>query len=298
MATQDQPVARSRRIGSRRVSGIGLGAMHLSVIGRPDRAQALSTVRTAVESGVTLIDTADSYSLGPEDLHHNEVLIAEALLSMGSLGRSVLVATKGGHSRPAGGWAIDGRPEHLEAACYRSLRALGTDRIGLYQLHRPDPKVPYEESVGALKRMQDSGMVEQVGISNAGVAHIRTAAEVLGSGGLAAVQNELSPRARHGAAELAECGRLGVAYLLYSPLGGVGAGDHLPGSAVVDRIARAHGVSAQQVTLAWELALGEHVLPIPGCSRPETARDSAMALHLQLSPAELAELDAALPVLP
>ena len=128
--------------------------MHLSVRGRPDRAQALSTVRAAVEAGVTLIDTADSYCLGEADLHHNEVLVAEALMGMGSAGRSVLVATKGGHTRPDGAWAIDGRPAHLGQACRRSLRALGTDSIGLYQLHRPDPLVPYEESVGALKDLQ------------------------------------------------------------------------------------------------------------------------------------------------
>jgi aryl-alcohol dehydrogenase-like predicted oxidoreductase len=298
MAHQDHPVARSRRIGSRTVSGIGLGAMHLSVVGRPDRDRALATVRAAVEAGVTVIDTADSYSIGPDDLHHNEMLIAEALLAMGSLGRGVLVATKGGHTRPGGGWAVDGRPEHLREACHRSLRALGTDCIGLYQLHRPDPQVPYEESVGALKELRESGLVDQVGISNATVEHIRSATAVLGPGGLAAVQNELSPRARHGAAELEECARLGIAYLLYSPLGGAGVGPHLQSSPVLERIARARDVSAQQVALAWELSLGDHVLPIPGCSRPETARDCAMAGQLQLTLSELAELDAAFPVLP
>src|SRR3954454_15385601 len=140
MPDQDQPPAAGRRIGSTNIGSIGLGAMHLSLAGRPDRAQALLTVRAAVECGVTLIDTADSYSIGANDLHHNEDLVAEALLGMGSLGRSVLVATKGGHTRPGGRWEIDGRPEHLRRACHQSLRALGTDAIGLYQLHRPDPR--------------------------------------------------------------------------------------------------------------------------------------------------------------
>ena len=273
--------------------------MHLSLAGRPSRDRALATVRAAVESGVTLVDTADSYSLGSDDLHHNEALIAESLLALGSVGQSVLVATKGGHTRPGGGWEIDGRPEHLRAACHRSLRALGTDSIALYQLHRPDPRVPYEDSIGALKELKEAGDVQLVGISNASVEHIRVASQVLGPTGLASVQNELSPRACRGAAQLEECARLGVAYLLYSPLGGVGFGGRLgQGSPELDRIARSHQVSAQQVTLAWELALGEHVLPIPGCSRPQTARDCALAAQLRLGLDELAELDAAFPVIP
>jgi aryl-alcohol dehydrogenase-like predicted oxidoreductase len=273
--------------------------MHLSVVGRPDRGRALATVRAAVEAGVTLIDTADSYSLGPEDLHHNELLVAESLRGLGAAGQAVLVATKGGHIRPGGRWEVDGRPSHLRAACLRSLEALGTDSIGLYQLHRPDPKVPYEESVGALKDLKDEGLVQQVGVSNVDIAHVRLAAGVLGPGGLAAVQNELSPTVRTGGAVLDECARLGVAYLLYSPLGGVGHGSQLARSSpCLERIAHTHAVSVQQVALAWELSLGDHVLPIPGCSRPETARDCAMAVRLQLRDAELAELSASLPILP
>jgi aryl-alcohol dehydrogenase-like predicted oxidoreductase len=273
--------------------------MHLSVVGRPDRARALATVRAAVEAGVTLIDTADSYALGPEDLHHNELLVAEGLRDMGVAGRAVLVATKAGHTRPDGRWEVDGRPSHLRAACLRSLQALRTDSIGLYQLHRPDPKVPYVESVGALKDLRDEGLVQQIGISNVDVAHVRLAADVLGPGGLAAVQNELSPAVRTGRAALDECARLGVAYLLYSPLGGVGQGTRLAlSSPCLAQIAHTRGVSVQRVALAWELSLGDHVLPIPGCSRPETVRDCAMAGRLRLSPAELAELSASLPILP
>jgi aryl-alcohol dehydrogenase-like predicted oxidoreductase len=282
-----------RTLGDVGVSPIGLGAMELSADGRPDRDQAFSTIRAAVESGITIIDTADSYGVGAFEGNHNEELVAAALRACGAAGAQVLVATKGGHTRPDGHWDVDGRPEYLRQACDRSLQALGTQQVDLYQHHRPDPRVPYEDSVGALRNLRDAGKVRLVGISNVDATHIEIATRVLGSAGLASVQNVFSPKAQDGRAVLDLCGFLGIAFLAYSPLGGVGGVRRLdaehPGLA---EIARRRGVSAQQIALAWELSLGSHVIPIPGCSRPATVRDCAEAMTVLLDAEELATVSA------
>ncbi|MFC3999431.1 aldo/keto reductase [Nocardiopsis sediminis] len=282
----------TRNIGQRSVSAIGLGAMPMSIEGRPERERSIATIHAALDAGVTLIDTADAYHLGPEDIGHNESLVAEALAARGADASEVLVATKGGHLRPGGGtWTLDGSPEHLRAACEDSLRRLGVEAIGLYQYHRPDPEVPFEESVGALAVLLDEGKIQAAGISNADPGQIRLAHEVLG-GRLVSVQNQFSPGFRSSEAELELCGELGVAFLPWSPLGGISsAGALADRHAPFAEVAKAHGVSPQQVCLAWMLAKGPHVVPIPGSSRPETIRDSAAAAGLELSPEELDLLD-------
>ncbi|MBW4715691.1 aldo/keto reductase [Saccharothrix obliqua] len=279
---------RQRRIGDVEVSAIGLGAMPMSVAGGPPRERALATIRAAVEAGVTLIDTADAYSATETDFGHNEELVAEALRGVAG----VFVATKGGHTRtPGGGWALDGRPEHLKAACEESLRRLGVDVIDLYQFHRPDPAVPTAESVGALAELLDAGKIRYAGVSNFDAAQIREANEVLG-GRLAAVQNQFSPAYRSSEPELELCERLGVAFLPWSPLGGMSAAGELGDRfAAFAEVGRARGASPQQVCLAWLLAKGRHVIPIPGASRPESIRDSAAAVHLELTPEELTRLN-------
>lgn len=241
---------------------------------------------------MTLIDTADAYHLGADDLGHNETLIAKALASH-DLGRDVLVATKGGHLRPGGGsWTLDGSPEHLKRACEDSLRRLGVEAIGLYQFHRPDPRVPYAESVGALRDLLDEGKIRMAGISNADPDQIRQAGEILG-GRLVSVQNQFSPAFRSSEPELRLCDELGIAFLPWSPLGGISRASELGSSyAPFARIAEAHGVSPQRVCLAWMLARSPVVVPIPGASRPETIRDSVAAAELVLDAGELAELDA------
>ncbi|MDP9497422.1 MAG: aldo/keto reductase [Actinomycetota bacterium] len=281
-----------RRLADTTVGAIGLGAMPLSVEGRPDEDRAVRTVHAALDAGVTLIDTADAYCLGAGDVGHNERLVARALASYGGDTSHVVVATKGGHTRPPdGSWALDGSPEHLRRACEASLRALGVEAIGLYQYHRPDPRVPYEESVGALEELRREGKVLRVGISNADPAQIELARGITP---LAAVQNELSPRFRSSEPELELCTREGVAFLPWSPLGGMGrAGAVGERHAAFGEVARERGVSPQQVCLAWLLAKSDAVLPIPGASRPESIRDSAAAADLVLQPEELARLDAA-----
>ncbi|WP_204001255.1 aldo/keto reductase [Virgisporangium aurantiacum] len=285
---------RTRSVGGVAVGVIGLGGMPMSIEGRPDEQRSVRTIHAALDAGVTLIDTADAYHLRAGEVGHNETLIARAVASYGGDTSDVLIATKGGHLRPGdGSWTIDGRPEYIKAACDASLKHLGVDAIGLYQHHRPDPTVPYADSVGAVRDLLDAGKIRLAGISNANPEQIRQAWEILG-GRLASVQNQLSPAFRSSEPELALCTELGVAFLPYSPLGGIGRAGDLGGRfAEFARVAEAHGVSPQRVCLAWLLAKGPTVVPIPGASRPETIRDSAAAADLTLTDDEVARLDAA-----
>jgi aryl-alcohol dehydrogenase-like predicted oxidoreductase len=280
-----------RTIGPRTVSAIGLGGMPMSIEGRPDEARSIATVHAALEAGVTLIDTADAYHLHADEVGHNEELIARALRSWGGDTSDVLVATKGGHLRPGdGSWTQDGRPEYLKAAVKASARRLGVDAIGLYQFHRPDPRVPYADSVGAIRDLLDEGVIELAGISNANVAQIDQANEILG-GRLVSVQNQVSPAFRSSLGELEHCAALGIAFLPWSPLGGIARAEAVgQRHGAFQRVADAHGVGPQRVALAWELALAPVVIPIPGASRPESIRDSVRAVELELTADELASL--------
>ena len=280
----------SRRIGGVRVGAVGLGAMPMSLAGRPDEARSLRTIHAALDAGVTLIDTADAYCLGESEVGHNERLVAKALASWPGGRDGVLVATKGGHTRPGREWGLDGRPEHLRRACEASLRALGVEAIGLYQLHRPDPKVPFAESVGALAELRAAGKVRMVGLSNVSVDQIELARRIVE---VASVQNELSPRFRRSEGELAWCAAHHIAFLPWSPLGGFGRGGMLgQRHSAFAEVAGRRGVSPQQVALAWELAKAPVVIPIPGARRPETIADSAAAASLRLDDDELDRLDA------
>ena len=285
----------NRVLGTMTVSAIGLGGMPMSIEGRPDRSRSIATIHAALDAGITLIDTADAYHVGADEVGHNEALIAEALSSYGGDTSEVLVATKGGHLRPGdGSWTIDASPEHLRSACDASLRRLGVEAIGLYQLHRPDVSgVPYEESVGAIRDLLDAGKIRMAGISNADPDQIRTAQDVLG-GRLVSVQNQYSPAYRSSEPELRLAQEMGIAFLPWSPLGGISRAAGLGSRfAPFQEIADARGVSPQQVTLAWMLAAAPVVIPIPGSSRLETVLDSARSVELDLSTEELASLDQA-----
>ncbi|WP_327639226.1 aldo/keto reductase [Kribbella sp. NBC_00482] len=285
---------KTRRIGDVAVSAIGLGAMPMSIEGRPDEARSIATIHAALDAGITLIDTADAYHLTATDDGHNESLIAKALASYGGDTSDVLVATKGGHLRPGdGSWTLDGSPKHIAEAAEASLKRLGVEAIGLYQFHRPDPKTPYEDSVGAIRDLLDAGKIRMAGISNANPAQIKQAQEILG-GRLVSVQNQFSPAFRSSEPELELCDSLGIAFLPWSPLGGITrAGDLGAKHPAFHTLAEELGVSPQRLTLAWMLAKSPHVIPIPGSSRPETIRDSYAAIDLQLTPDQVAALDAA-----
>ncbi|MFC5288183.1 aldo/keto reductase [Actinokineospora guangxiensis] len=275
-----------RELGNTQVSAIGLGGMPLSVEGRPDRDRAIATVRAALDAGITLIDTADAYSLDETDFGHNEELITEA-----AKGEDVLIATKGGHTRTSGGgWGLDGSRGYLKSACEASLRRLGVEAIGLYQFHRPDPAVPVEESVGALAELLDEGKIRMAGVSNFSPSEITMANDLLG-GRLAAVQNQFSPTFQSSLPELELCDELGIAFLPWSPLGGISAAGDLGGAFAA--VGSELGVSPQQVCLAWMLAKSPVVLPIPGSSRPASIADSARAAALELSADQIAALDSA-----
>ena len=279
-------------VGRVSVGAIGLGAMPLSTKEpRPSPSDAEATVHAALDAGVTLIDTADAYSRDEAEFGHNEELVANALRSYGRA--DVLVATKGGHTRRGTDWDLDGSPAYLRRACEASLRRLHVDAIGLYQFHRPDPATPWEESMGAMRSLFDDGLVRMVGISNANIAQIDSAREILGDA-LVSVQNQFSPGWRSSADELAHCASVGLAWLPWSPFGGVGSAGSLDSQApAFADVAQELGVSVYQVTLAWHLAQADVVIPIPGASRPESIQDSAAAADLQLTDAQLDRLNTA-----
>ncbi|MFG2351605.1 aldo/keto reductase [Streptomyces phaeochromogenes] len=296
---------RYRTVGGLRVSAVGLGAMPLSIEGRPDEGRAMATVHAALDAGVTLLDTADSYHLPGDEPGHNERLVARALATYGGDTADVLVTTKGGRGRPAdGSWTVTGSPLHLKSAAEASLKRLGVEAIGLYQLHKPDPAVPFEDSVGALRDLLDEGKIRYAGISNTDVGQIRRAHALLGDR-LVSVQNRYSPAVRDSEPELRLCAELGLAFLPWSPLGGIsrssldGPSRRLPpedtghptGLDAFHAVARERGVSPQQVCLAWLLTRSPVVVPIPGASRPGTIRDSAGAADLELTPEEVARLE-------
>jgi aryl-alcohol dehydrogenase-like predicted oxidoreductase len=276
--------AETRTLAGTEVFPIGLGAMPMSLRGRPEEARSIHTIHAALDAGVNLIDTADAYCIDEDEVGHNERLIAKALRGRRDV---AFVATKAGHIRPGGDWEVDGRPEHIRTACEASLKALETDRIDLYQYHRPDPDVPYAETVGAFKELQDAGKVRWIGLSNCTLEQLD---EALGVAEIVSVQNQLSlefTSPLHNG-EVGTCAERGLAFFPWSPLGGISNAARAAGSVdPVRSVADAHGVSPQQVALAWLLSLSPTVIPIPGASRPETIRDSVRAARLELSADEL-----------
>ncbi|MCR6032323.1 aldo/keto reductase [Nocardioides sp. zg-579] len=284
------------RVGRVQVGAIGLGLMTFDQSGSQPREQLAATIRAALDAGVTLFDTADAYGPGEEKgagaQGENERLIAGLLDELG-VRSQVFLATKGGHVRTeGGGWDSDSSPEHLRAAVDASLERLGVEQIALWQHHRPDPDVPYEEVIGTLKEIADSGKVRMVGLSNADPDQIRAAHAVLGEA-LVSVQNQFSPAFRSSRPEIDVCDELGLAFLPWSPLGGLGDAKSLAEKhPAFAEVAEARGVSAQQVALAWELAQSPVVIPIPGAKRPESITDSAAAADLELTDDELDRLNA------
>jgi aryl-alcohol dehydrogenase-like predicted oxidoreductase len=264
--------------------------MHLSLQERPPQQVSLEVVRAVLDAGVRLIDTADVYCLDDSDLGHNERLVADALRGWNGPRNEVLVATKGGLTRPGGRWERDGRPEHLRRACERSLRALGVDRIAIYQLHAPDPNVPFEESVGALADLRREGKIRWVGLSNVSVGQIRAAEAIVP---VASVQNRLNPFFREALEEgvVRTCEERGIGFLAYSPVGGGRLNRKLPEHPVLRPMAARLGVSAHALVLAWVLSRSPAVIVIPSARRVEHALDSVAAGELELSAEDLAAID-------
>jgi pyridoxine 4-dehydrogenase len=266
------------------VHRLGFGAMRITgdgIWGPPrDHDGAIAVLKRAIELGIDFIDTADSY--GP---HVSEQLIAEALHPYPD---GLLVATKGGLERTGPGqWPRNGRPEHLKRACEGSLRDLRVDRIDLYQLHAPDENVPYAESVGALKELQDAGKIHHIGVSNVSVEQLAEARRIVD---VVTVQNRFNLIDREDQDVLDVCDRDGIGFIPWFPLE---AGSLAKPGGAVDEIAAAHDATPGQVALAWLLAHSPVVLPIPGTSTIAHLEENVAAGALKLEADEVARLDAA-----
>ena len=264
--------------GDLMVRRMGFGAMRITghgVWGDPsDLGRAKATLRRVVELGVTFIDTADSY--GPEV---SERLIAETLYPYPD---DLVIATKGGLVRPGPGrWEADGRPGHLREACEGSLRRLRLDQIPLYQFHRPDPRVPLAESLGALAALKDQGKIRHIGISNVSEAQLRTAQQVTP---VVSVQNRYNAADRKSGSMVDLCEQEQLAFLPWAPI------QQADGNPAVTQAAKRHDASPRQIVLAWLLARSPRMLPIPGSGSPEHVEANVAAASIELSSDEVAAI--------
>ena len=282
-----------RNLGPFDTTAIGLGEMPLTIENNLGWAKGIETIHAALDAGCRHIDTAWSYYCSGGEEQTGEKLVREAMDSWKGPKDEVLIATKVGHYRnftdgvPT--WGKDGKPEHLIRYAKQSAQTLGVDTIDLLYFHRPDPEVPYNESCEAIKQLLDEGVARWAGISNASVEQIDIARDVLGDR-LVAVQNQYSPIYLDTQDTLEHCAKLGIAFVCWSPLGGFRKPKDESKFDPFREVAAAHGVSYQQVVLAWELAKGDHMFVIPGAHRPETILDSLNAGDLELTDEERAKL--------
>lgn len=282
-----------RNLGPFDTTAIGLGEMPLTIENNLGWAKGIETIHAALDAGCRHIDTAWSYYCSGGEDQTGEKLVREAMDSWKGPKDEVLIATKVGHYRnftdgvPT--WGKDGKPEHLIRYAKQSAQTLGVDTIDLLYFHRPDPEVPYNESCEAIKQLLNEGVARWAGISNASVEQIDIARDVLGDK-LVAVQNQYSPIYLDTQDTLEHCAKLGIAFVCWSPLGGFRKPKDESKFDPFREVAAAHGVSYQQVVLAWELAKGDHMFVIPGAHRPETILDSLNAGDLELTDEELAKL--------
>ena len=268
---------------------IGLGAMPLSLRGRPSEEQAEAVVLAALAAGVEFIDTANCYCIDNSDFGHNERLVAKMVGRSSDTDR-ITIATKGGLTRPQGRWETDGRPASLRKACEQSLESLRVETIDLYQYHAPDLAVPFPESIGELARLREEGKIANVGLSNVEQHHIKIARKIVP---IASVQNKCNVLYKKDLANglLDYCGVEGITYIPYSPVGGGQGHKRLPSVEMLSEIARRHDSSVYCIALAWLLHKGDHVLPIPGASRVTSIADSVKAVDIRLSAEEVVSLD-------
>jgi pyridoxine 4-dehydrogenase len=271
--------------GDLTVNRLGFGAMRITGPGiwgePPDHAEAQRVLRRALELGINFIDTADAY--GP---YVSERLIRETLYPYP---RGLVIATKGGQTRPGPGqWVPDGHPQHLREACEASLKRLGVSHIDLYQLHRIDPQVPLEDSLGELARLQQEGKIRHIGVSNFNVAELARARRVVT---VVSVQNQYNVADRTSSDVLEVCTREGLAFIPWAPIARGAASSLESGTSEgLERIASERGVSVFQVALAWLLAKSPAMLPIPGTASVAHLEQDVAAAQLQLSAAQLATL--------
>jgi aryl-alcohol dehydrogenase-like predicted oxidoreductase len=294
---------RTRRIGDLEVGAIGLGCMPMSGMPR-DRAeilerrdQAIATIHTALDLGITLLDTADIYAPAWDAFGHNEVLVAEAVATYAGDTSSVVIATKGGITRgPGESWGRAANLDYLMRAAEASLGRLRRDAIQIWQHHRLDPSIHFETQFENVLVLKERGLVERIGVSNYDAEQLRRAIAMAGPGGIVSVQNQFSPKYRHEAEVIDICAANDIVFLPWSPLGGVREAHQLGEKAsIFQEIGDARGESPQVIGLAWLLARSPSMLPIPGASRVESVTDGIRALDIALSDEEIARIEAALP---
>lgn len=276
------------------ISGIGLGTMPMSLSGRPPESQAIETIHHALKLGITLLDTADSYCLDESDKHHNERLICKALQQYDGDTSQVFTITKGGLMRPNGEWVPNGNPDHLRQTIQESFAALGGEKpIDLWLYHSPDPNYSIKESLTPAKEAVDAGLIRFVGVSNFSVNQIKQAREVVD---IVAVENQYHLWHRNPEFDgvLEYCEQEALTFLAWSPLGGVGGKrrtsnvDAIP---VLTELAAAKGVSIYCILLAWLRAKSPVVVPVVGARKPTSIADSASSVAVQLSDAEVKQID-------
>jgi aryl-alcohol dehydrogenase-like predicted oxidoreductase len=265
--------------------------MRLSTSPDRDEARSIAVLHAALDAGVTFLDTANAYCLDQSDVGHNERLIARALETWPGDRSRIIVATKGGLTRPDGEWVPDGRATHLMEACDASRRALGVDRIGLYQLHAPDPRTPLATSVRALATLKESGAIERIGLCNVSRGQIEMARQIVP---IDAVQVELNVfRDREILSGVVQyCLDQRIQLIAHRPLGGVRKQRALERDPILTDLARRHGVTPQDIAIAWLLDLADVIVPVPGPSRVDTARQIGRAYQVTLGDNDRARLDA------
>ncbi len=272
------------------ISAIGLGGMPLSLSGRPAESQAIAVIHRALDLGVTLIDSADSYSEDESDKHHNEQLIAKALEQYTGDIRSVTVATKGGLMRPQGTWTRNGNPHHLRKTIQESFEALGGKKpIDLWQYHSPDPSYTIEAALAPAKEAVEAGIIRFVGVSNFSVEQIKRARDIVE---IASVQNQYNPWHRQpesdGVLEYCEAEKL--TFFPWSPLGGSRRAKSLQDMPAIVKLAAEKNVSVYCIVLAWLMAKSPCVVPIPAATKVSSIEDSVRAMDVKLTEAELEQI--------
>lgn len=272
------------------VSAIGLGGMPMSLSSRPSESQSISVIHRALDLGVTLIDTADSYCQDESDKHHNEKLIAKALAQYSGDTSKVIVATKGGLMRPQGSWTRNGNPHHLRKTIRESFEALGGQKpIDLWQYHSPDPDYSIAESLTPAKEAVAAGTIRFVGVSNFSVEQIKRARDTVE---IVSVQNQYNPWYRQPESDgvLEYCESENLTFFPWSPLGGSRRVSRLAEMPAIANLAREKNVSVYCLVLAWLRAKSPCVLPIPGASKISSIEDSVRAIDLKLTDAELQQI--------
>lgn len=268
---------------------LALGLLRLSTEGRPAEADAIDVIHFALDRGIRVLDTADSYALDDRDLHYGEALARKALAAWSGPKEQVRVITKAGLARPKGKWAPNARPEHLRKMVDGSLKALGVERIWMLLLHAVDPKVPLEESLGALAELQRAGKIEHLGLCNTSIAEVRQAERHFP---VRAIQNELSVMDRGSGVDglVALARQIGAAFLAHRPLGGHAKTANLLKNRAVKPIAARHGVTPHEAALAALLDLGAPVIPLFGATRRASVESSLRALKVPFDDRDRAEL--------